>query len=175
MTDAILQHREARVLTLQLNRPDKKNALTRAMYSHLAQALEQADADPNIHAVLIQGSSECFTAGNDIGDFLQQPPSDLDSPPFHFMKSLLNCRKPVIAAVAGVAVGIGTTLLLHCDLVYVSRDARLRMPFVNLGFVPGVRLQPDPATFAGARQSRRITSVGRRVYRRTGGCMGHRY
>ena len=136
MTDAILLHRERGLLTLQLNRPDKRNALTRAMYTQLADALEQADADSAINAVLIQGSSECFTAGNDIGDFLEQPPSDLDSPAFHFMKSLLNCRKPVIAAVAGVAVGIGTTLLLHCDLVYISRDARLRMPFVNLGLCP---------------------------------------
>ncbi|MDQ0977033.1 enoyl-CoA hydratase-related protein [Pseudomonas synxantha] len=136
MTDAILQQRERGLLTLQLNRPDKKNALTRAMYTQLAEALEQADADPDIRAVLLQGSSECFTAGNDISDFLEQPPNDLDSPPFHFMKSLLNCRKPVIAAVAGAAVGIGTTLLLHCDLVYISRDARLRMPFVNLGLCP---------------------------------------
>ncbi|MEO8491397.1 enoyl-CoA hydratase-related protein [Pseudomonas sp.] len=136
MTDAILQHRERGLLILQLNRPDKKNALTRAMYTQLADALEQADASADIRAVLIQGSSECFTAGNDIGDFLEQPPNDLDSPPFHFMKSLLNCRKPVVAGVAGAAVGIGTTLLLHCDLVYVSRDARLRMPFVNLGLCP---------------------------------------
>jgi len=136
MTDAILLQREGGLLTLQLNRPDKKNALTRAMYTQLAEALEQADADSGIRAVLIQGSNECFTAGNDIADFLEQPPSDLDSPPFHFMQSLLNCRKPVIAAVAGVAVGIGTTLLLHCDLVYISRDARLRMPFVNLGLCP---------------------------------------
>ncbi|KTB55316.1 MULTISPECIES: enoyl-CoA hydratase-related protein [Pseudomonas] len=136
MTDAILLQREGGLLTLQLNRPDKKNALTRAMYTQLAEALEQADADSGIRAVLIQGSNECFTAGNDIADFLEQPPSDLDSPPFHFMQSLLNCRKPVIAAVAGAAVGIGTTLLLHCDLVYISRDARLRMPFVNLGLCP---------------------------------------
>ncbi|WDU63250.1 enoyl-CoA hydratase-related protein [Pseudomonas poae] len=136
MTDAIQQLRERGVLTLQLNRPDKKNALTRAMYTQLAEALEQADADHSVNAVLIQGSRDCFTAGNDIGDFLEQPPTDLDSPPFHFMKSLLNCRKPVIAAVAGAAVGIGTTLLLHCDLVYISRDARLRMPFVNLGLCP---------------------------------------
>ncbi|WP_338492649.1 enoyl-CoA hydratase-related protein [Pseudomonas trivialis] len=136
MTDAILLQREGGLLTLQLNRPDKKNALTRAMYTQLTEALEQADADSAIRAVLIQGSNECFTAGNDIADFLEQPPSDLDSPPFHFMKSLLNCRKPVIAAVAGAAVGIGTTLLLHCDLVYISRDARLRMPFVNLGLCP---------------------------------------
>ncbi|MBW1246969.1 enoyl-CoA hydratase/isomerase family protein [Pseudomonas tolaasii] len=136
MTDAILLHRERGLLTLQLNRHDKKNALTRAMYTQLAEALDVADADADVRAVLIQGSSDCFTAGNDIGDFLEQPPSDLDSPPFHFMTSLINCRKPVVAGVAGSAVGIGTTLLLHCDLVYISRDARLRMPFVNLGLCP---------------------------------------
>ncbi|MCP1417380.1 enoyl-CoA hydratase/carnithine racemase [Pseudomonas laurylsulfativorans] len=136
MTDAIQVERERGLLTLRLNRPDKKNALTRAMYSHLAEALKQADADPEINAVLISGSAECFTAGNDIADFIQQPPTGLDSPVFRFMLNLLECRKPVIAAVAGAAVGIGTTMLLHCDLVYVSRDARLRMPFVNLGLCP---------------------------------------
>ncbi|MHC8324301.1 enoyl-CoA hydratase-related protein [Pseudomonas sp. GB2N2] len=136
MTDAIQIERERGLLTLRLNRPDKKNALTRAMYSHLAKALKQADTDPQINAVLITGSTECFTAGNDIADFLQEPPSDLDSPVFQFMLTLLECRKPVIAAVAGAAVGIGTTLLLHCDLVYIARDAKLRMPFVNLGLCP---------------------------------------
>lgn len=136
MPDAIQIERDRGLLTLRLNRPDKKNALTRAMYSHLAQALKQADTDPEINAVLITGSSECFTAGNDIADFLQEPPGNLDSPVFRFMLTLLECRKPVIAAVAGAAVGIGTTLLLHCDLVYISRDARLRMPFVNLGLCP---------------------------------------
>ncbi|SDP47095.1 Enoyl-CoA hydratase/carnithine racemase [Pseudomonas arsenicoxydans] len=136
MPNAIEVERERGLLTLRLNRPEKKNALTRAMYSHLNEALKQADADPEINAVLITGSAECFTAGNDIADFIQQPPGNLDSPVFHFMLNLLECRKPVIAAVAGAAVGIGTTMLLHCDLVYVSRDARLRMPFVNLGLCP---------------------------------------
>jgi enoyl-CoA hydratase/carnithine racemase len=136
MTDAIQTERERGLLTLRLNRPDKKNALTRAMYSHLAEALKLADSDPEINAVLITGSAECFTAGNDIADFIQEPPSSLDSPVFHFMLNLLECSKPVIAAVAGAAVGIGTTLLLHCDLVYISRDAKLRMPFVNLGLCP---------------------------------------
>ncbi|QXI29906.1 enoyl-CoA hydratase-related protein [Pseudomonas vanderleydeniana] len=136
MTDAIVIEREGGLLTLRLNRADKKNALTRAMYSQLGQALQLADEDPAVRAVLIRGSDECFTSGNDIADFLEEPPSDLDSPVFHFMRSLLDCRKPVIAAVAGPAVGIGTTLLLHCDLVYVSADARLRMPFVNLGLCP---------------------------------------
>ena len=136
MTDAILLERERGLLTLRLNRPDKKNALTRAMYSQLGEALQQADNDPEINAILITGSAECFTAGNDIADFVQEPPSDLDSPVFRFMRSLLECRKPVIAGVAGAAVGIGTTLLLHCDLVYISADAKLRMPFVNLGLCP---------------------------------------
>ncbi|BBP57602.1 enoyl-CoA hydratase [Pseudomonas sp. St316] len=136
MTETLLLDRERGLLTVRLNRPDKKNALTRAMYSRLAQALATADTVPQIRAVLLTGSSECFTAGNDIIDFLEQPPNDLDNPVFQFMLSLLDCRKPVIAAVAGPAVGIGTTLLLHCDLVYVSRDARLRMPFVNLGLCP---------------------------------------
>ncbi|MGW8462681.1 enoyl-CoA hydratase-related protein [Pseudomonas sp. CLCA07] len=136
MTETIQIERERSLLTLRLNRPEKKNALTRAMYSHMAEALKQADTNPEINAVLITGSAECFTAGNDIADFIQQPPDSLDSPVFHFMLNLLECRKPVIAAVAGAAVGIGTTMLLHCDLVYVSRDARLRMPFVNLGLCP---------------------------------------
>ena len=136
MTDTLLVEREGGLLSVRLNRPEKKNALTRAMYSRLAEVLEQADADPDINALLISGSSQCFTAGNDIADFLEQPPSGLDSPVFRFMRSLFECRKPVVAAVAGPAVGIGTTLLLHCDLVYVSADARLRMPFVNLGLCP---------------------------------------
>ncbi|WP_053213383.1 enoyl-CoA hydratase-related protein [Pseudomonas sp. Q12-87] len=136
MTETLLLERERGLLTLRLNRAHKKNALTRDMYSQLAQALAMADADPQIRAVLLTGSSDCFTAGNDIVDFLEQPPNDLDNPVFHFMLALLDCRKPVIAAVAGPAVGIGTTLLLHCDLVYVSRDARLRVPFVNLGLCP---------------------------------------
>jgi enoyl-CoA hydratase/carnithine racemase len=125
MTDTLLVEREGGLLSVRLNRPEKKNALTRAMYSRLAEVLEQADADPDINALLISGSSQCFTAGNDIADFLEQPPSGLDSPVFRFMRSLFECRKPVVA-----------TLLLHCDLVYVSADARLRMPFVNLGLCP---------------------------------------
>ena len=89
MTDAIELQREGGLLTLRLNRPDKKNALTRAMYARLADALSEADGDPEINAVMICGSSECFTAGNDIADFLQQPPRDLDSPVFRFMRSLV--------------------------------------------------------------------------------------
>ncbi len=136
MSEHVLVEREAGLLTLRLHRLDKKNALTRAMYSRMAEVLEEADADSSIRAVLICGGEDCFTSGNDIADFLQEPPSGMDSPVFFFMRALFEMKKPVVAAVAGPAVGIGTTLLLHCDLVYVSQDAVLKMPFVALGLCP---------------------------------------
>ncbi|WP_397451517.1 enoyl-CoA hydratase [Pseudomonas sp. NA-150] len=136
MSESVVIEREGSLLTLRVDRPEKKNALTLAMYERLAVAFERADEDSSIRAVLLTGGNECFTSGNDIADFLEQPLSGLDNPVFRFMRGLFNCSKPVIAAVAGPAVGIGTTLLLHCDFVYVSRDARLKMPFVNLGLCP---------------------------------------
>ena len=136
MSEQILVEREDGLLTLRLNRPDKMNALTRAMYSRMAEELDAANTDRTVRAVLITGGAECFTSGNDVADFLQAPPTSLDSPVFQFMRALFEFEKPVVAAVAGPAVGIGTTLLLHCDLVYVSRDAKLKMPFVNLGLCP---------------------------------------
>ena len=136
MSEHILVEREGGLLTLRLNRADKKNALTRAMYSQMAEVLDAANADRSVRVVLITGGPECFTSGNDVADFLQAPPTGMDSPVFQFMRALFDFEKPVVAAVAGPAVGIGTTLLLHCDLVYVSRDAKLRTPFVNLGLCP---------------------------------------
>lgn len=136
MSEHILVEREGGLLTLRLNRADKKNALTRAMYSQMAEVLGAANADRSVRVVLITGGPECFTSGNDVADFLQAPPTGMDSPVFQFMRALFDFEKPVVAAVAGPAVGIGTTLLLHCDLVYVSRDAKLRTPFVNLGLCP---------------------------------------
>jgi enoyl-CoA hydratase/carnithine racemase len=136
MSEHVLVEREEGLLTLRLNRLDKKNALTRAMYSRMAEVLQQADADPSVRALLITGGDACFTSGNDVADFLQAPPTSLDSPVFQFMRTLFEFSKPVVAAVSGPAVGIGTTLLLHCDLVYVSRDAVLKMPFVSLGLCP---------------------------------------
>lgn len=137
MNDHLLVDREPGLLTLRLNRLDKKNALTRAMYGAMAEALNQADQDKSVRALLITGGEQCFTSGNDVADFIAAPPSDLNSSEvFQFMRALFEFSKPVVAAVCGPAVGIGTTMLLHCDLVYVSRDARLRMPFVNLGLCP---------------------------------------
>ena len=136
MSEHVLVERDGGLLTLRLNRPDKMNALTRAMYSQMAEVLDAANEDRAVRAVLITGGAECFTSGNDVADFLQAPPTGMDSPVFQFMRALFDFTKPVVAAVAGPAVGIGTTLLLHCDLVYVSRDAKLRTPFVNLGLCP---------------------------------------
>ena len=128
------------VATIEIARPEKKNAITAAMYAAMADALAAADAEPSVRAVLITGQPGIFTSGNDIEDFMSRPPgggSDaMDSPVFRFMSALAFCSKPVVAAVTGGAVGIGTTLLLHCDLVYVSDEARLAMPFVSLGLVP---------------------------------------
>jgi enoyl-CoA hydratase/carnithine racemase len=125
-----------RVLTIEIARPEKKNALTQAMYTAMAEALAAANADATVRAVLITGQPGIFTSGNDIEDFMQRPPQGGDSPVSRFMTALLDCEKPVVAAVTGAAVGIGTTMLLHCDLVYVSDEARLATPFVSLGLVP---------------------------------------
>lgn len=124
------------VLTIEIARPEKKNALTRDMYQAMADALVAANTDKTVRSVLFQGQPGMFTAGNDIEDFMGSPPRDENAPVFQFMRALLACEKPVIAAVAGPAIGIGTTLLLHCDFVYVADDARLAMPFVALGLVP---------------------------------------
>ncbi|MEK0416528.1 MAG: enoyl-CoA hydratase/isomerase [Pseudomonadota bacterium] len=128
------------VATIEIARAEKKNALTREMYSAMAQALKEAQAEGKVRAVLITGQPGIFTSGNDIEDFMSRPPGQgsdaMDSPVFQFMQALLSCDKPVIAAVTGAAIGIGTTLLLHCDFVYVSDEARLAMPFVSLGLVP---------------------------------------
>ena len=136
MTDHILRDLKDHILTIRINRPDRKNALTADMYASMAQAIEDAEADHSVRAVVIIGTEGCFTAGNDLNDFLQNPPKDESSPTFRFIRALVHATVPIIAAVDGPAVGIGTTLLLHCDLVYVTSSAKLLMPFVNLGLVP---------------------------------------
>jgi len=132
----ILSHFENGVLTLTLNRVEKKNSLTSAMYAELAQALDSAQTDTQTKVVLMQGHETVFSAGNDIADFLKQPASGEDSPVFRFLRGLALFPKPLIASVCGPAVGIGTTMLLHCDLVYAGDNAAFSMPFVNLGLCP---------------------------------------
>ena len=135
MTD-ILSHTEAGVTTITLNRVDKKNSITAAMYSTMADALAQAEQDAAVRAVVIQGHVSIFSAGNDIGDFLNGPPSTQESPVYRFLRSISTFPKPLVAAVCGPAVGIGTTMLFHCDLVYAGDNAAFSMPFVNLGLCP---------------------------------------
>ena len=132
----ILVHTEAGVTTITLNRVDKKNSITSAMYSTMADALAQAQADAAVRVVLLQGDVTIFSAGNDIGDFLNKPPAGEQSPVFRFLHGIAAFPKPIVAAVCGPAVGIGTTMLLHCDLVYAGDNAAFALPFVNLGLCP---------------------------------------
>jgi len=136
MTD-ILTHTEAGITTITLNRVDKKNSITSAMYGAMADALEAAAADDAaVRVAVIQGHETIFSAGNDIGDFLNKPPAGQDAPVFRFLKGIAAFPKPLIAAVCGPAVGVGTTMLFHCDLVYAGDNAAFSMPFVNLGLCP---------------------------------------
>jgi len=134
-TDIICEVRD-RVLHIEFNRPKKKNALTVAMYGAMSDALESADKDDNVRVAVFRGTDGCFTSGNDIGDFMKaRGAGDLETTA-RFLQVLAGFSKPVVAQVDGVAIGIGTTLLLHCDLVYATERARLKMPFVDLGVVP---------------------------------------
>jgi enoyl-CoA hydratase/carnithine racemase len=129
-------HAEAGVMTITLNRLERKNSITSAMYGMLADALHAAQEDANVRVAVLQGHETVFSAGNDIGDFLHQPPAGNDSPVFRFLQGIAGFRKPLLAAVCGPAVGIGTTMLFHCDLVYAGDNAAFSMPFVNLGLCP---------------------------------------
>lgn len=124
------------VLKIVLNRPEKKNAFTNAMYRELTQILSDGDQNPQVKVTLISGAGNAFSAGNDIADFMQSPITHEDAPPINLLKTLAGLTKPLIAAVDGVAVGIGATLLFHCDLVYAQKEARFIFPFVLLGLVP---------------------------------------
>jgi enoyl-CoA hydratase/carnithine racemase len=124
------------IFHIEIARPEKKNALTAAMYQAMANALDSADADPAVRVILISGAGGNFTAGNDLADFLATPPMDENAPVFRFIKGFANLQKPFVAAVEGVAIGVGTTMLLHCDLVYAGTAARFALPFANLGLTP---------------------------------------
>ena len=124
------------VATIAFNRPQKKNAITAAMYQQAADAMKQADANEVVRVLLITGDGGALTAGNDLEDFLRSPPQGDDSPVTQFMNTLRAMTKPVVAAVPGLAIGIGTTLLMHCDLVYASERAKFAMPFTQLGLCP---------------------------------------
>jgi enoyl-CoA hydratase/carnithine racemase len=135
----LLTHLEDGVLRLTLNRPDKKNALSNAMYGALADALTRAETDADVRVVLLEAEGDAFTAGNDLGDFAAVAAGTLARSEMNsakFLSALARAEKPYVAAVQGLAVGVGTTMLLHCDLVFIAEDAKLTTPFVNLALVP---------------------------------------
>jgi enoyl-CoA hydratase/carnithine racemase len=138
MTEHVKREISDGVMTLTLQRPEKKNALSGAMYNALSDAVRQADVDASVRVVLFQGDGDSFTAGNDMADFARQAGAEnsAESPVHRFIEAISNASKPLVAAVQGNAVGIGTTMLLHCDLVYLADNARLITPFVRLALVP---------------------------------------
>lgn len=136
MTEPISSSKSGGILTLRFNRPDKRNALSQQMYRDLARQFLAVGEDPAVKVVVLSGQPDCFTSGNDMKDFLSVPPDATESPTLDFMNALANCPKPVVAAAAGIAVGVGVTLLLHCDLVYCGAQTRLNMPFAQIGIRP---------------------------------------
>ena len=148
MADHIVVSVQGRILSLRLDRPEKKNALTRGMYLGMTEAIRQAEADPAVRVVLITGAQDCFTAGNDLMDFANAKPGET-SPAILYLQTLAAAQKPVIAAVGGVAVGIGTTMLLHCDLVYAAADARFQLALRQPGPLSGSGFQHAAAGIDG--------------------------
>lgn len=136
MTEYIKTDKKGKILTINLNRPEQKNALSLNMYKAITSLLIEAEEDSGINAVVLRGTEECFTSGNDLNDFISNLPASKDNPILIFLHTVHRFKKPLIAAVGGDAVGIGTTVLFHCDTVVASENARFRMPFVNLGLIP---------------------------------------
>src|SRR6266704_7204639 len=132
----IVTERSGSILSIQFNRPEKKNALTMSMYDTVAELLNAAASDDGIRVVLLHGAGDSFSAGNDLEDFMTNPPKPGQSAQERFVGALINFSKPLIAAVHGVAVGSGTTMLTHCDFVYAAEGTRFQLPFVNLAVVP---------------------------------------
>jgi len=157
-----------RITTIRFDRPDKKNAITIDMYAAFGAALTAASSDPAIRAVVITGSRECFTSGNDLGDFLRvaQGGSGGAGEPtgaLSFLHILASFDKPLIAGVAGVAIGIGTTMLLHCDLVYAAPNARFKVPFVDLGLVPEAGSSVLLPALIGPRRAAQMLLLGEQL------------
>lgn len=148
------------IVTVSLYRPEKKNALSLAMYVAMTAALRAGQSDPAVRAVVIQGTSDCFTSGNDIADFVSGPSPERLAPIFDFLGIISTYEKPVVAAVNGLAVGIGTTLLLHCDLVCAGESARFQLPFVNLGLVPEAASSLLLPRLAGSHRAAELLMLG---------------
>jgi enoyl-CoA hydratase/carnithine racemase len=135
-SEHVVVEAQDRVLLIRINRPEKKNALADSIYRALGDRIAAADADPQVRALVLTGTGDSFTAGNDMVDFLNQKGTFETTGACYFMRKLYDFRKPALAAVNGMAIGIGTTLLLHCDFAYAAQSATFRMPFVSIGIAP---------------------------------------
>jgi enoyl-CoA hydratase/carnithine racemase len=150
-----------RVQFIRINRPDRKNALDLAMYKALTDALRRAESNRNIRVTVITGMADSFCSGNDIEDFLKGPPADASSPIVQFVEALIATETPIVAAVNGHAIGIGSTMLLHCDLVYAADGARFQMPFVNIGLCPEAASSLLLPLTVGHRQAAEMLYLGK--------------
>ena len=160
MSENVLTDLDEGVLTVQLNRLDKKNALTPEMYASLANAIELAETDTETRVVLIAGSPGCFTAGNDMADFMQNTNNDPDRPVNRFIHKMSTTDVPIVAAVDGIAIGIGTTMLLHFDQVFATERARFSLPFVNLGLVPEAGSSLQLVEICGYQKAAQLLMLG---------------
>ncbi|MES2120193.1 MAG: enoyl-CoA hydratase [Pseudomonadota bacterium] len=155
MSEHVRVTRNGAVLEIVLTRPERRNAITVAMYSALAQAIEAASDDESVRVITVRGEGEDFAAGNDLADFLGADPRDEDIPVWRLLRALAKCETPLVAAVHGNCVGIGTTMLLHCDLVIAAEGARFSLPFVDLGLVPEAASSLLLPRLAGRRRAAR--------------------
>lgn len=143
------------------NRPERKNAFTVEMYETIVEGMVTADSDPNTRVILFSGAGGAFTAGNDLGDFMKRPPTGEDAPVFQMLRALVEIKTPMVAAVSGPAIGVGTTMLMHCDLVYAADNTRFQMPFVNLGVVPEAGSSVLLPKLAGRAKASELLLLGR--------------
>ena len=162
MTTDILVSKKDRVLRIQLNRPDKKNALTGAMYDAMGEAIAASNADAQVRVVFIHGLPDCFTAGNDLAEFQDLERMRRERPAMKFLEVISTAVKPIVVAVNGAAVGIGTTMLLHCDLAYAGQSARFQTPFAALGLCPEGSSSYALARMAGHVQAAELLMLGER-------------
>jgi enoyl-CoA hydratase/carnithine racemase len=161
MSEHVRVEKNGGVLAITLARPERRNAITVAMYAALAEAIEGAAGDESIRLITFRGEGQDFAAGNDLGDFLQALPRDTNEiPVWRLLRALAQCETPLIAAVQGNCVGIGTTMLLHCDLVIAAEDARFSLPFVDLGLVPEAASSLLVPRLVGRRRAARYLLLG---------------
>jgi enoyl-CoA hydratase/carnithine racemase len=164
MTDQIVITLTGAVSEIRINRAEKKNALTADMYAAMAQALMQADQDAAVRVITVTGTGDCFTSGNDVADFLKRDASSSDERPVgRFLAAIASTQKPLIAAVNGMAIGIGVTMLLHCDLVYAADSATFQMPFTNLGVVPEAASSQLLPQMVGYHRAAELMLFGERI------------